>query len=92
MVTSLLHLDIHTEMLEVRAVEVTDNRTCDATMLPELLPQTPEPTGLASLKTDQCVRMHLCPWPGKVAPSGINAKDSFGQETCAGPEIGGDGR
>jgi hypothetical protein len=32
MVASLLHLDIDTEMLEVRAVEVTDNRTCDATM------------------------------------------------------------
>lgn len=52
MVASLLHLDIDTEMLEVRAVEGTDNRTCDATMLPALLPQTPEPTRLASLKTD----------------------------------------
>lgn len=52
MVASLLHLDIDTEMLEVRAVEVTDNRTCDAKMLPALLPQTPEPTRLASLKTN----------------------------------------
>jgi hypothetical protein len=36
-----LHLGIDAQTLEIRAMEVTDNRTDDATMLPELLAQIP---------------------------------------------------
>jgi len=36
-----LHLGIDAQTLEIRAMEVTDNRTGDATMLPELLSQIP---------------------------------------------------
>lgn len=37
-----LHLEVDAQTLETRAMEATDNRTGDATMLPELLSQTPE--------------------------------------------------
>jgi len=45
-----LHLAIDAETLEIQAIEVTDNRTGDAVMLPELLAQIAEP--IASMATD----------------------------------------
>lgn len=47
-----LHLGIDAETLEIRAMEVTDNRTGDATMLPELLSQIPGTVVLATVTTD----------------------------------------
>ena len=44
-----LHLGIDAQTLEIRAMEVTDNRTGDATMLPELLSQTPAGEGLVTV-------------------------------------------
>lgn len=55
-----LHLGIDAETLEIRAMEVTDNRTGDATMLPELMSQIPESAGLASVTTDGAFDTHLC--------------------------------
>jgi len=37
-----LHLGIDVQTLAIRAMEVDDNRASDASMLPELLSQTPE--------------------------------------------------
>jgi hypothetical protein len=47
-----LHLGIDAQTLEIRAMEVTDNRTGDATMLPELLSQIPAAEGLVTVTTD----------------------------------------
>ena len=55
-----LHLGIDAQTLEIRAMEVTDNRTGDATMLPELLSQIPEAEELATVTTDGAYDTHLC--------------------------------
>ena len=47
-----VHLGIDAETLEIRAIEVTDNRTGDAPMLPELLPQIPPDEPLLSVSAD----------------------------------------
>lgn len=55
-----LHLGIDAETLEIRAIEVTDNRTGDATMLPELLSQIPQTEKLATVTTDGAYDTRLC--------------------------------
>ena len=55
-----LHLGIDAQTLEIRAMEVTDNRTGDATMLPELLSQIPEAEELATVTTDGAYDTRLC--------------------------------
>jgi hypothetical protein len=55
-----LHLGIDAQTLEIRAMEVTDNRTSDATMLPELLAQIPAAEGLVTVTTDGAYDTRLC--------------------------------
>lgn len=55
-----LHLGIDTQTLEIRAIKVTDNRTSDATMLPELLSQIPEAEELVTVTTSGAYDTHLC--------------------------------
>ena len=55
-----LHLGIDAQTLEIRAMEVTDNRTGDATMLPELLSQIPATEGLVTVTTDGAYDTRLC--------------------------------
>jgi hypothetical protein len=47
-----LHLGIDANTLEIRAIEVTDNRTGDAAMLPSLLGQIPSDEPLGSVAAD----------------------------------------
>ena len=55
-----LHLGIDAQTLEIRAIEVTDNRTGDATMLPELLSQIPPTEKLMTVTTDGAYDTRLC--------------------------------
>ena len=55
-----LHLGIDAQTLEIRAMEVTDNRTGDATMLPELLSQIPLTEKLVTVTTDGAYDTRLC--------------------------------
>ncbi len=55
-----LHLGIDAQALEIRAMEVTDNRTGDATLLPELLSQIPATEGLVIVTTDGAYDTRLC--------------------------------
>ena len=55
-----LHLGIDAQTLEIRAMEVTDNRTGDATMLPELLSQIPPTERLVTVTTDGAYDTRLC--------------------------------
>ncbi len=55
-----LHLGIDAQTLEIRAMEVTDYRTGDATMLPELLSQILEAEELATVTTDAAYNTRLC--------------------------------
>ena len=55
-----LHLGIDAQTLEIRAMEVTDNRTGDATMLPELLSQIPPTEKLVTVTTDGAYDTRLC--------------------------------
>lgn len=47
-----LHLGMDAQTLEIPVMEVTDNRTGDATMLPELLSQIRAAQGLVTVTTD----------------------------------------
>lgn len=47
-----VHLGIDAETLEIRAIEVTDNRIGDAPMLPELLCQIPASEAIATVSAD----------------------------------------
>jgi hypothetical protein len=47
-----VHLGIDAETLEIRAIEVTDNKTGDAPILPELLDQIPEAETIAAVYCD----------------------------------------
>lgn len=55
-----VHLGIDEETLEIRAIEVTDNRIGDAPMLPELLKQIPEAEAVASVGADGAYDTHAC--------------------------------
>lgn len=55
-----LHLGIDAQTLEIRAIEVTDNRTSDATMLPELLSQIPAAEELMTVTTDGAYDTRRC--------------------------------
>lgn len=55
-----LHLGIDAQTLEIRAMDVTDNHTGDATMLPELLSQIPATEGLVTVITDGAHETRLC--------------------------------
>ena len=60
MVESLLRLGIDAQTLEIRAIEVTDNRIGDAPMLPELLSQIPEDAPIASVGGDGAYDTKAC--------------------------------
>jgi hypothetical protein len=60
-----LHLGIDAETLEIRVMEVTDNRTGDATILPELLSQIPGTVVLATVTTDGVYGYCVQPLPGR---------------------------
>ena len=47
-----LHLGIDAHTLEIKAIGVKDNSVGDATMLPELLAQTPPHEPISSVSTD----------------------------------------
>jgi hypothetical protein len=47
-----VHLGIDAETLEIRAIEVTDNKTGDGPILPELLDQIPEAETIAAVYCD----------------------------------------
>ncbi len=55
-----LHQGIDAQTLEIRAMGVTDNRTGDATMLPELPLQIPLTEKLVAVSTDSAYDTHLC--------------------------------
>ena len=55
-----VHLGIDAETLEIRAVEITDNRIGDAPMLPELLKQTPSTEPLLSVRGDGAYDTKAC--------------------------------
>lgn len=55
-----LHLGIDAQTLEIRAMEVTDNRAADATMLSELLSKIPATEGLVTVTTDGAYDTRLC--------------------------------
>ncbi|MTD34196.1 transposase [Paludibacterium sp. dN 18-1] len=55
-----LHLGIDAQTLEIRAMEVTDNRTSDTTMLPERQPQIPKAEQLVTVTTDGAYDTRLC--------------------------------
>ena len=55
-----LYLGIDAQTLGIRAMEVTENRTGDATMLPELLAQIPATEGLVAVTTDGAYDTRLC--------------------------------
>lgn len=57
-----LHLAIDAQTLEIRAMEVTDNRTGDATMLPKLLSHIPEAEELATVTTDGAYALEKMEW------------------------------
>ncbi|MTD34266.1 hypothetical protein GKE73_18175 [Paludibacterium sp. dN 18-1] len=51
---------IDAQTLEIRAMEVTDNRTSDTTMLPERRPQIPKAEQLVTVTTDGAYDTRLC--------------------------------
>lgn len=55
-----LCLGVDAQTLEIRAMEVTGNRTGDATMLPELLSQMPLTEKLVTVATDGAYDPRLC--------------------------------
>ena len=55
-----VHLVIDAQTLEIRAIEVTDNRIGDAPMLPELLSQIPEDEPIASVGGDGAYDTKAC--------------------------------
>lgn len=55
-----LHQGVDPQTLEIRAMEVTDNRTGDATMPPELLSQIPKAEELVTVTTDGAYDTRLC--------------------------------
>jgi hypothetical protein len=55
-----VHLGIDAETLEIRAVEITDNRVGDAPMLPELLKQIPSTEPLLSVRGDGAYDTKAC--------------------------------
>ena len=55
-----VHLGIDAQTLEIRAIEVTDNRIGDAPMLPELLSQIPEDEPIASVGGDGAYDTKAC--------------------------------
>ena len=55
-----VHLGIDAETLEIRAIEVTDNRQGDAQMLPPLLQQIPADEPVASLSGDGAYDTKAC--------------------------------
>ena len=55
-----LHLGIDAQTLAIRSIEVTDNRTGDAMMLPELLSQKPPTVKLVTATTDGVYGTRLC--------------------------------
>src|SRR5574343_1690211 len=55
-----VHLGIDAETLEIRAIEVTDNRIGDAPMLPELLTQIPATEAVATVSGDGAYDTKAC--------------------------------
>jgi hypothetical protein len=55
-----VHLAIDAQTLEIRAIEVTDNRIGDAPMLPELLSQIPSNEPIASVSGDGAYDTKAC--------------------------------
>lgn len=55
-----VHLAIDAHTLEVRAIEVTDNRVGDAPMLPELLGQIPDDETIGSVSGDGAYDTKVC--------------------------------
>nr|WP_011997478.1 IS5-like element ISPa35 family transposase [Pseudomonas aeruginosa]CAO91762.1 transposase [Pseudomonas aeruginosa] len=55
-----VHLGIDAETLEIRAIEVTDNRIGDAPMLPELLTQIPATETVATVSGDGAYDTKAC--------------------------------
>ena len=55
-----MHLGIDAETLEIRAIEVTDNRIGDAPMLPELLTQIPTTEVVATVSGDGAYDTKAC--------------------------------
>ena len=55
-----VHLGIDAETLEIRAVEITDNRIGDAPMLPELLKQIPSTEPVLSVRGDGAYDTKAC--------------------------------
>lgn len=55
-----MHLGIDTRTLAIRAIEITDNGTGDAPMLPELLSQIPADETLSSVSGDGAYDTKAC--------------------------------
>ena len=55
-----MHLGIDAQILEIRAIEITDNAIRDAPMLPELLAQIPEDEPLHSVSADGAYDTKAC--------------------------------
>ena len=55
-----VHLGVDAKTLEIRAIEVTDNRIGDASMLPELLSQIPEAEPVATVSGDGAYDTRAC--------------------------------
>lgn len=72
-----VHLGIDAETLEIRAIEVTDNKTGDAPMLPELMNQIPE-----SEQIKECHNAIAARGAAAIIPTRKNAQ--FRKENTAG--------
>lgn len=55
-----MHLGIDTRTLAIRAIEITDNGTGDAPMLPELLSQIPADETIRSVSGDGAYDTKAC--------------------------------
>jgi hypothetical protein len=83
-----VHLGIDAETLEIRAIEVTDNKTGDAPMLPELMKQIPESEEIAAIYGDgaydskECHNAIAARGAAAIIPTRKNAQ--FRKENTAG--------
>jgi hypothetical protein len=83
-----VHLGIDAETLEIRAIEVTDNKTGDAPILPELMNQIPESEQIAAIygdgayDTKECHNAIAARGAAAIIPTRKNAQ--FRKENTAG--------
>jgi hypothetical protein len=83
-----VHLGIDAETLEIRAIEVTNNKTGDAPILPELMKQIPETERIAAIYGDgaydtrECHNAIAARGAAAIIPSRKNAQ--FRKENTAG--------